>query len=158
MSIRRNSIAHHTLAFLLSARGSSRYKKLLRSDPNNIINGGSRTTLSRLKENYYAEKDGSQWKITQKGRGELERLSSLYITSPFEQNSTKNTIVAFDIPENSRKIRAWIRNQLKIFDYTMLQQSLWFGPGPLPKEFFDRLKYLNIRENVKIFNVRPKRS
>ena len=84
------------------------------------------------------------------------RLSSAYITSPFNSKSQKNTIVSFDISEGDRKTRNWVRNQLKIFNYEMLQQSLWFGPGPLPREFLTRLTDLRIRKNVKIFNTKQR--
>lgn len=155
MRIQKDSIAHHTLAFLFSARNSSSYKRMLRSDPNRIISNSSLSvTLLRLRKNDFVLKDSEGWRITDKGIGEVRRVSNLYITSPFNPKSLKNTIVAFDIPEGDRKIRNWTRNQLKIFSYNMLQQSLWFGPGPLPKEFIDRLKTLGIKKNVKIFSIK----
>ena len=47
----------------------------------------------------------------------------------------------------------WLRNQLKIFGYKMLQQSLWQGPGPLPIEFRKRLDDFGIKKNVKTFKM-----
>lgn len=63
-------------------------------------------------------------------------------------------MVLFDIPEKKRKIRNWLRLQLKLWDFEMLQQSVWLGKGSLPKEFTVRLQLLNIQKCVKIFNVR----
>ena len=62
-------------------------------------------------------------------------------------------MVLFDIPEKKRKTRNWLRSQLKLWDFEMLQQSVWLGKGPLPKEFSVRLRLLNISECVKIFKI-----
>lgn len=62
-------------------------------------------------------------------------------------------MVLFDIPEIKRKTRNWLRLQLKLWDFEMLQQSVWLGKGPLPKEFNSRLKLLDINEGVKIFKI-----
>ena len=63
-------------------------------------------------------------------------------------------MVLFDIPEKKRKIRNWLRQQLKLWDFEMLQQSVWLGNGALPKEFTNRLLGLGIKECVKIFPIR----
>lgn len=62
-------------------------------------------------------------------------------------------MVLFDIPEKKRKTRNWLRMQLKTWDFEMIQQSVWLGKGPLPKEFTERLKLLGISECVKILKV-----
>jgi len=62
-------------------------------------------------------------------------------------------MVLFDIPERKRKIRNWLRLQLKLWDFEMLQQSVWLGKGPLPKEFNMRLRFLDISECVKTFKI-----
>ena len=62
-------------------------------------------------------------------------------------------MVLFDIPEKKRKVRNWLRLQLKLWDFEMLQQSVWLGKGPLPKEFTDRLRLLDIYEGVKILKI-----
>ncbi len=62
-------------------------------------------------------------------------------------------MVLFDIPEKKRKTRNWLRLQLKLWDFKLLQQSVWIGKGPLPKEFTDRLRLLGIYECVKILKI-----
>src|SRR3989338_4928773 len=62
-------------------------------------------------------------------------------------------MVLFDIPEKKRNVRNWLRLQLKLWDFEMLQQSVWLGKGPLPKEFTDRLRLLDIYEGVKILKI-----
>jgi len=114
--------------------------------------------LSRLQKKGYLKKGAAGWSITKRGkekntRRELRR----HLLSPFSKSSPKNTVIAFDIPVTKSRLRDWLRWQLKIFNYEMLQQSLWFGPGPLPPEFLRRLEDLDIRENIKIFSVKKLR-
>src|SRR3989338_5484724 len=62
-------------------------------------------------------------------------------------------MVLFDIPEKKRKTRNWLRSQLKLWDFEMLQQSVWLGKGPLLKEFTVRLRLLDVHKGVKIFKI-----
>ena len=62
-------------------------------------------------------------------------------------------MVLFDIPEKKRKTRNWVRSQLKLWNFEMLQQSVWLGKGPLPKEFVSRLDLLGIGKCVKMFKI-----
>lgn len=65
-------------------------------------------------------------------------------------------LIAFDISEDKKKVRDWLRNQLKFWNFKMIQKSLWRGTGPLPKDFKDRLKDLEVINQVKVFNIRDK--
>ena len=65
-------------------------------------------------------------------------------------------LVIFDIPETKRKVRTWIRNQIKEWDFEMVQKSVWIGYGPLPKEFTERLKSLKVNDGVKMYNLKRK--
>lgn len=62
-------------------------------------------------------------------------------------------LVLFDIPEKKKKIRNWIRLQLKLWDFEMIQKSVWMGNGPLPKEFGDHLNLLGVKNCVKVFKI-----
>jgi DNA-binding transcriptional regulator PaaX len=139
----------------MSCRSTKRYNEKLRELSG--FRAGNNTyyaTMSRLHRKGLVEKTKTGWRITDDGIKKEKRLSSLYITSPFDKESKGNTIIAFDIPEGNRRSRVWLRNQLKIFGYTMLQRSLWFGPGPLPKEFYSRLVMLDIKKCIKIFKIK----
>lgn len=70
--------------------------------------------------------------------------------------NTSKIIIIFDIPEKERKTRNWLRNQIKSWDFTMIQKSVWLGAGPLPEEFQQRAKLLGIKKYIKIFNVQQK--
>ena len=131
---------------ILHERKFKKYKK-----------GSVRGTLSRLHSRAYIDNSTAGWSVTKKGEAHTQEKRLLsYISSPFEKNSPDNIIIAFDIPEKSRIIRYWLRNQIKIFGYKMLQQSLWIGPGPLPPQFLKRLEDLNIRKNIKTFKITKK--
>jgi len=82
-------------------------------------------------------------------------LKSYTIFDKIKEKPTGDTkvMVLFDIPEKKRKTRNWLRSQLKLWDFEMLQQSVWLGKGPLPKEFTARLCLLDISECVKIFKI-----
>ena len=77
----------------------------------------------------------------------------LRFSSPFKKNAPKNLIVMYDIPHTKKKERDWFRRQLKNFDFTIIQKSIWVGPSPLPKEFLDYLKEIKIENNFKTLNL-----
>ena len=156
MSNKQNSLTDFLLAFLSSARNSRRFYEILREQeiPEHKHRSVS-VALSRMRKDGYAEHTVSGWMLTKKGRLRADNVDLMsFIISPFKKEKpNNNTIIAFDIPEIDRRMRDWLRNQLKIFGYKMLQQSLWRGPGPLPKSFLTRLDDLGIKENVKIFTT-----
>ena|SRR3989338_9890191 len=82
-------------------------------------------------------------------------LKSYVLFAKIKSKPVGNTkvMVLFDIPENKRKVRNWLRLQLKLWDFELLQQSVWLGKGPLPEEFIERLHLFDIRECVKILKV-----
>ena len=59
----------------------------------------------------------------------------------------------YDVVEAKKKERDWFRRQLKNFDYTMIQRSVWVGPSPLPKDFLDYVKSLRLESNLKTFKL-----
>ena len=84
------------------------------------------------------------------------RKKSFYNTtfiSPFNDNSSKNLIVMYDIPHLQKKERDWFRRQLIKFNYVMIQKSVWVGPSPLPNDFLDYLKDIKIGDKFKTFKL-----
>lgn len=151
---------YHTLtdtiiASLTSARSTREFHRILRERGKTRYKRASVDgTLSRLKSKNYISKTNGEWRLTTLGKKfkEKERLFD-FLPSPFKESDARTSIVSFDIPMNEATKRNWLRGQLKFFGYTMLQQSLWLGPGPLPKEFIERLKKLNIKEKIKVFTI-----
>ncbi len=156
------SISDLLIAFLSSSRSSYQFHKILNERSVARYKKESiHTSLYRLKNTGHVANRNGYWSATEKGRDrKLYKDADLlsYIPSPFNTDADPVNIVAFDIPEKDRRKRNWLRNQLKIFGYKMLQQSLWLGPGPLPQDFLKRLVILKLRDRVKIFATKSKKS
>ncbi len=150
------SIGDLIIAQLLSCKSSRRFYKIIKErELARYKKESVRVSLSRLNKKGYVFNSSGSWGITTKGQKHyLHAIKNKYIRSPFKKEDEHNTILSFDIPENNRKTRNWLRNQLKIFGYKMFQQSLWLGPGPLPSNFLKKLTELKIRENIKIFKIK----
>jgi len=71
-----------------------------------------------------------------------------------ENKNIRQMIIAFDIPEEKRKNRYWLRVELVSLGFKMLQKSVWLGPAPLPKELLDHLKNIDILPYLKFFEVK----
>ncbi|OGI97606.1 hypothetical protein A3A11_02010 [Candidatus Nomurabacteria bacterium RIFCSPLOWO2_01_FULL_43_15] len=143
------------MATLGSARNVRRFRSIIYERKLKRYKKESvRVALSRLHLKGYVDNSTAGWSITKKGEKYVKHARLLnYISSPFETNLPTNMILSFDIPEQNRIMRNWLRNQIKIFGYKMLQQSLWIGPSPLPSAFLKRLEELNIRKNIKTFKI-----
>lgn len=157
MSYNSPSIGDLLIATISSGRSTRRFYAIIREREFKQYKKESvHVALSRLHSKGYVNNSSSGWSITQKCRTYLKNKNRgllNYIASPFEENSSVHTIISFDIPEQNRVLRRWLRNQIKIFGYKMLQQSLWIGPGPLPSSFLKRLEDLEIRKNIKTFKI-----
>ncbi len=155
MPIINNSISDFIIAMLSSGKNAKRFREIMnRLEKERYKNQSSRMAIYRLKNNGYIKKKEDLIILTKKGiKKSLRNDLFSYIVSPFNKNSRKNTIISFDIPGPQRKTRDWLRSQLKIFGYEMMQQSLWLGPGPLPEEFLCRLKKIKIKDCIKIFKT-----
>ena len=146
------------MATLMSGKSSKIFYRILREEEFKKYKKESiEVALSRLHSQGYVANYAKNWSLTNKGRHHINRkLWFTYFPSPFVKDPPLNTIISFDIPETSKVTRNWLRNQIKIFGYRMLQQSLWIGPGPLPSYFLKRLDDLNIRKNIRTFRVTKK--
>ena len=144
------------IAFLLSCHSNSIRKKILweriqkkRKISQNIYC----QNIYRLKKRGILEDKNDTFYLSQKGRVFFQNPYKKVKEKPLKDNKI---LVIFDIPETKRKVRTWIRNQIKEWDFEMIQKSVWIGYGPLPKEFTERLKILKVNDGVKIYNLRKK--
>jgi DNA-binding transcriptional regulator PaaX len=71
----------------------------------------------------------------------------------FPITAPKDLIVICNFPFSRRSERDWFRYQLKGFNYSRLQKSVWVGPSPLPKEFLDYVKSIGLLNNLKILKL-----
>jgi DNA-binding transcriptional regulator PaaX len=149
------SITNLLVATLTSGKNTRSFYKILHEREFKKYKTESiKVALSRLHKKGYVDNSPLGWSMSKKGIRRLKETNLLsYISSPFKKDSAPSMIVSFDIPEKDRFVRHWLRSQLKIFGYKMLQQSLWLGPSPLPLSFIKRLEDLNIRKNVKTFKI-----
>jgi|SRR3989344_3468470 len=123
-----------------------------------------RIALSRLKKRGLVENDGMVWRITGRGREYIRRRIAMIkksgITAPPHgvakfgaRSAPKNMIISFDIPEAERAKRNWLRVELKILGFSKLQQSVWFGPAPLPRRFVESLGRAGLLTYLKFFKA-----
>lgn len=96
--------------------------------------------------------------ITPTGRLKLADLESeahrrLPETSYSLASSSHPIIITFDIPEEQKRKREWLREVLKRLGLKMVQKSVWIGTGRVPKQFLGDLEELNLLECVEIFEV-----
>ncbi|MBI4837030.1 MAG: hypothetical protein HY813_01325 [Candidatus Portnoybacteria bacterium] len=117
--------------------------------------------LSKLKkENLITKNQGDRIVITKEGEKYLQ--SKIERPSRYKRYSTENlpeaeiVLVVFDVPEEKRAKRDWLRFQLAEFSFKALQKSVWWGETGLPKEFIKDLKKYEIFPYVHIFSVKKK--
>ena len=93
--------------------------------------------------------------LTSKGRSYLKNkvLSENNFNFSFKENSPKDLMVMYDIPEDKKPEREWFRRHLIKFGYVMIQRSVWVGPSPLPKEFMGYINKIGLRDNLKTFKL-----
>jgi len=120
------------------------------------------SVLSKLKKDGLIKderKKGERFfTITGKGLVKINQLKkikeeSLPNKKYKREKGEKMAIVIFDIPENERRKRDWIREVLKNMDFKMAQKSVWIGKIKIPKEFLNDLEVFKLLEFVKIFEI-----
>ena len=96
--------------------------------------------------------------ITAKGRGLLSSLRKsanqrFSMADLAIEKSERPIIIIFDIPENKRQSRKFLRAALKTIGFRMLQKSVWIGEIKIPKEFVFCLRSMSIIDYIHIFEV-----
>lgn len=120
-----------------------------------------RVIVGRLEKRGFLETSKSQWSATPSGKRFLSQ-SSLAIKKFFDKNKVldnrekpRNLIIIFDIPEKKKRYRDWLRMELVGFGFTLIQKSVWLGPG-LPQEFIEYLNEAGILKFVRFFRATEK--
>ncbi len=150
------TLGDYIIAFLSMSRNVRRNENIwreLKRRREAVSKATINTTLTRLEKKGFTIllKDG--WTLTKQGREELKKRKDW---QPPPVNNKESLLVCFDIPETRKKNRDWLREQLKLFNYRMVQRSIWRGPGPLPPGFYAFLKDVGIFEMVHVFRLAPK--
>ena len=112
-----------------------------------------RNALSRLKKNGLVVQSGTDWTATGKGARKINDSPERWRKNSIA-DKPKNMILIFDIPEAEKWKRNWLRFELGMLGFTMLQKSVWFGPAPLPKAFIEKLDDLELLTCIRFFNAK----
>jgi CRISPR-associated endonuclease Cas2 len=112
-----------------------------------------KSSVTRLHKNGFIKKEGGGWLVTNEGKQFLSQSSLKSFESPFTKSAKKDLLLMFDIPEEYRQYRNWLREQLKEFGYVMVQRSVWAGPSPLPLEFKAYIKKLKLQKTIRTFKL-----
>ncbi len=114
------------------------------------------SSLQYLKQQGFVTREGRRhsffWSLTEKGRSHLESLKIRRMRYKKEKTD-KTIIVSYDIPENNRNNRDWVREVLRILDFSMVHKSVWIGNHKIPGDFLQDLKRKEIFAYVHIFEV-----
>lgn len=114
--------------------------------------------LASLQRRGLVEKKESKiWQLTEKGLSRLQKnvTVSKYIPIPkrFHKEDDHLKIVIFDVPEQYKKRRDWLRISLQNMGFALLQKSVWIGKTKLPVDFIDRLQEFDLLSHVHIFAI-----
>lgn len=113
-----------------------------------------KSTFYRLRDNKLISKNEGGWCITKDGKEYLsEGILLKTFLSKFKKDAPKNLLLMFDVPVDRRRNRDWLRRQLKLYGYQMIQQSVWVGPSPLPAEFVEHTRIIKIDKNIRTFKL-----
>lgn len=99
------------------------------------------------------------WTITRKGKVHLQKTPSRapqiadYELPP---EDALIRLISFDIPEQHRTKRIWLRRTLLACDYEPLHKSVFIGRRPLPNEAVEGIKMLNLMPYMHIVGLDKK--
>ncbi|MEI6580723.1 MAG: hypothetical protein WCO07_00955 [bacterium] len=152
----KNTISDEIIAFLFSCRSTSIRRKILWERVQNrrkISNHVFNQSVYRLKKRGIVQNKNDELFLSEQGKTFFSNPYKKIIKKP---ERTKKVMIIFDIPEKKRKVRVWLRQQIKDWDFKMIQKSVWIGYGPLPEEFKERLKVLKVYDGVKVYNLQKR--
>ncbi len=131
------------------------YKKIERQKFYKLMNHLQKQGLVKKTKEEYSK--NSRWKITQKGSDKLKELRESNFQKPpavyKKEKGNELKIIIFDIPEEEKKKRTWLRETLVNLGFSMLQKSVWMGNYKLPGGFIKDLEGLDMLSYVHIFSV-----
>lgn len=165
-------IADHIVAFLTAGYGASMNR--LEFERNKLSRAREwKKQLRREKDKYYKllyklKNDGlvverknndesGLLRLTSAGRRRLlalrkQRAEALPAID-YKKEGGRFVVVAFDIPEEDRNKRRWLRAALSRIGLQMIQKSVWVGKVKIPKDLLEDLSDLKIIEHVEILEI-----
>ncbi len=120
--------------------------------------------LSRLRKQGLVVRSGSKkrarWSVTKKGGQEYKKSKSHTALQDFTFDLSKpdgiTRLLIFDIPEDERKKRDWLRAQLVAVGFKPLQKSVWIGGCPLPEDLLKKCDILGLTSYIHLVSLDKK--
>lgn len=114
-----------------------------------------RNCVTKLRKRGFIKMGEDKAFITNLGKKHINRKIDSFQNFEYKPKDKANIdlIIMYDIPEEKKAEREWFRWHLKKFGYKMIQRSVWVGPSPLPKDFVDYVKSLNLRDLIKVLKL-----
>lgn len=111
--------------------------------------------VSKMKKQGLIKNENNNWILTNEGTAKLKKLREIFLRKKVYEKQEENIakIISFDVPENRKKYREWLRSTLKQLGFRMLHKSVWVGNNKLPEEFLLDLKNFNLLNCVEIVGV-----
>lgn len=106
-----------------------------------------RQSIRRLKKQGFVEEKGGKFFLTEKGKILGQKIAGIK-NSVNKKWDGKFRVVIFDIPEKKSDDRFWLRQELYMLEYKLLQKSVFIGKHPLPKELIKSIKKRGIGNSV----------
>lgn len=106
-----------------------------------------RQSIRRLQKQGFVKKDGSSFSLTGKGCSILDYVLKRKKVLDKKWDK-KYRVVIFDIPENMRKDRDWLRGELYLLNYKQLQKSVFMSKYPLTSDLIKEIKMRKIGNYV----------
>ncbi len=129
-------------------------RKLLSKEERKRLQNSVSETLHRLKRKEMVKKIGStrgpKWQLTQFG----ENAMGLSLISELLPEDGRLRLLIFDIPEERKEDRNWLRTMLITSGFVLLQKSVWIGRRPLSEEFLKEIELRNIFSYIHIFEIK----
>ncbi len=115
--------------------------------------------LSKFKSEGLINSKKEKWSVTNKGKIKIQELANQTFIVRFPpryysiEKDGKVRIVIFDIPEQDKKKREWLRSVLVSLDYSLLQKSVWIGKTKIPEKLMEDIRDLKLLKFIHIFTI-----
>jgi len=112
------------------------------------------STMHRLEKQGLVTKDPKRkiYFLTPEGKNYTSYIKDRYGVLSKKWDG-KVRVVIFDIPEKEKRWREWLRNELLLLQYKVLQKSVYIGKAPLPKSFYQEISDADLEDNVFVFTM-----
>jgi DNA-binding PadR family transcriptional regulator len=110
--------------------------------------------LSRLEKQGLIRKEPKRkiYILTEEGKELVSYVKDRYSILDKKWDG-KLKIVIFDIPEKKKFYREWLRGELLLLNYKMVQKSVYVGKYPLAKSFYQDIIRFGLNDQIFVFTI-----